>query len=472
MSLRIQMINPPAASGVDMVREGRCMQRAGAWTAVWAPISLATIAAVLEDEGAGCRLDDCIIEGLDKDELLQRARAFQPRMFVINTATPSIDSDLGLADELKKEFPDSKILAIGIHVTALPEQSLKTAAGLDAVVRGEPELTVRDAARAVERGQTLKGIPGMSLRDGDGFSHGPDREPAVLDQLPFPAWGLVKTHLYRMPFSAKPFLLIGTSRGCPYHCTFCADPAYYGHKLRTKSPERVAAEIEHVREEFAIYDFLFWSESFTLNREWAARVLEEIIKLDLGVRFVVNSRTDHVDPELLGLLHRAGCWMIGLGLESGSQRILDLMNKKVTVERNRQAVEQAKKAGLQVTAHMVLGYPGETEDTVRQTIDFACSLPLDYAQFYCAVPFPGSPLFNTASEKGWVEQEPWHRFEQNFAVMDLPGMSPAELQAWRRRAYRRFYASPSRVWRVIRRDVGVRGMPAFARMVIEFRGWV
>lgn len=471
MTVRAQMINPPAAAGVKMVREGRCMQRAGAWTAVWSPISLATIAAVLSAEGIECRVDDCIIESLGAEALLARARAFKPDLFVINTATPSIEPDLALATTIKAEFPSALILAIGIHVTALPRESLALAPGLDAVVKGEPELTVRDAALAHRDRKPLTGIPGLHLRGKHGKGNAPEREFADLDALPLPAWELVKTDLYRLPFSGRPFLLVGTSRGCPYNCRFCADAAYYGRALRVKSPERIVAELRHARDRFGIVDFLFWSESFTLRRDWTREVLQEIIRAGLEVRIVCNSRADQVDPELLELMRQAGVWMIGYGLESGSQRILDLMNKQVTVEQNLQAVLWTRDAGIQVTAHMVLGYPGETAETIRETIDFACSLPIDYVQFYCSVPFPGSRLFQLCLDQELFIDQPWELFEQNSSVINTPDLAAAEVMAWRSRAFRRFYLRPRRVWRVLREEVGLRGLPRFVRMMWDFREW-
>jgi radical SAM superfamily enzyme YgiQ (UPF0313 family) len=448
------------------------MQRAGAWTAVWAPISLATIAGELIAAGVECELDDCIIEGLSEPGLLSRLRASPARLFVINTATPSIVSDLALADRLKSEFPEAKVLAIGIHVSALPEESLAMAPGLDGAVIGEPELTVREAALAIAAGKSLLGVPGLIAREQGQIVRGPDRPPADLDALAEPAWELVKRDLYRLPFSGRPFLLLGTSRGCPFHCAFCADPVYYGHALRLKSPERIVAELSIVRDRFGIRDFLFWSESFTLKPDWTRAVLQAIIQARLDVRFVVNSRADHVDPELLSLLKAAGCWMIGFGLESGSQRVLDLMNKRLRLEQNREAVIQAKSAGLQVTAHLVLGYPGETAADLQETIALSCSLPLDFAQFYCAVPFPGSPLYQEAREKGWLSSEGWDRFEQNFSVLNTAELSADEVMAWRRRAYRRFYSRPSRVWRVLRHEVGFTGAPRLARMIFAFREWM
>ncbi|MCK7580896.1 MAG: radical SAM protein [Chromatiales bacterium] len=229
---------------------------------------------------------------------------------------------------------------------------------------------------------------------------------------------------------------MGTSRGCPYSCRLCADATYYGRRLRMKSPERIVAELTAARDRHHVFDFLFWSESFTLRREWTQEVLEAIIAADLGIRFVCNSRSDHVDPDLLELLRRAGCWMIGFGLESGNQTILDIMGKNVTLEQNRQAVLWAKEAGLQITAHMVLGYPGETAETIANTIRFTRSLPLDYAQFYCAVPFPGSRMFQLCLDQELFIDEPWERFEQNFSIINTPELSAGEVMAWRSVAYR------------------------------------
>ncbi len=471
--MRAHLINPPAHQGVDMVREGRCMQRAGAWTAVWPPISLATIAAVLEADDVDVRLDDCIIEKVSKQGLLQRARDFGADLFVINTATPSIDSDLALADDLRREFPQAIIAAIGIHVTALPEDSLTAAPGLDVIIRGEPELTARELARAQRDGNPIAGLAGTTVKNGDEIITGPDAQMADLDELPPPAWDHVKRELYCMPFTDHPFLLIGTSRGCPFHCRFCADPTYYGHKLRTKSPGRIVAELRTARERWGVRDFLFWSESFTLKRDWTMEVLDAIIDADLDLRFVVNSRSDHVDPELLARLKKAGAWMIGYGIESGSQRVLDLMNKNIKVADNLNALARAREAGLKTTAHMVLGYPGETVETIKQTIDFACAAPLDYAQFYCASAFPGSELYQKARDAGWIEAgAPWERFEQNYALISTPELSATEVMAWRGRAYRRFYSRPGRIYRVLRDEVGVRGAPRFARMALSFLGWV
>ncbi len=470
--MNVIFINPPAAAGVDIVREGRCMQRAGAWTAVWAPISLATAASVIEREGFKCKLIDCIIEGVDLEQLISRVSEFRPSLAVINTATPSIVDDLNVAAELKKVLPAITTLAIGIHVTALPAESLMMQPALDAVVRGEPELTIRDVALALREGRSLAGIQGISYRDSGAVLDNPERMPADLDRLPFPAWHLIERERYLMPFTHKPFLLVGTARGCPFNCKFCADSTYYGKKLRLKSPDKIVRELEWIKTKFHISDFLFWSESFTLKPEWTMQVAQAIIDAKLDVNWVCNSRPDQVDLELLQTIKQAGCWMIGYGLESGSQQMLDNVGKGISLETARDAVHMAKAAGLQVTAHMVLGYPGETEETIQQTIDFACGLPLDFAQFYCAVPFPGSDLYDLAKQEGWINTDDWSRFEQNFSVLDLPGLSAEQVMAWRKKAYLKFYTRPGRLLNIFGRDILRSDVRQISGMLSQFRDWI
>lgn len=470
--MNVLLVNPPGPQGIEMVREGRCMQRKGAWTAVWAPISLATIAAVLEREGFKCQIVDCIIERIGTEELLKRATRNPPHLVVINTATPSIVSDLETAAVIKKSFPGAVTLAIGIHVTALPDECLEMQPELDGVVRGEPEITILETAERLRLKKSLIGVAGLSVREDKQVRHYPDREPAELDSLPFPAWHHIRRDMHIMPFINRPFLLLATSRGCPYNCEFCADSTYYGRKLRLKSPGRIAREIEWAKAKFGIKDFLFWSESFTLNQEWTKEVADAIIKSGLDAAWVCNSRPDHVSSDLLTRLKAAGCWMIGYGLESGSDKMLKAMNKKTTVEQNREAVIMAKRAGLDVTAHMVIGFPGETPDTIQQTIEFAKFLPLDFAQFYCAVPFPGSRLYNEAKARGWINTSDWKLFEQNYSVLDLPEMSSYQTMQWRKKAYYSFYLSPARLLKMSGRFLTRPGLAQARRMLAEFRDWV
>ncbi len=470
--MRVFLINPPAADGVEMVREGRCMQRRSAWGAVWPPISLATIASLLEINGYECRIRDCIVEKICLTDLLKEAREFHPELIILNTATGSIKADLDAANQLHKTVSAAAIFVIGIHPTALPEDTLENCRGLDGVIRGEPEGVALGLANLIRYHKDWRTAPGVSYKEGLFCYHNPCPAELDLDQVPFPAWHLIKPNLYRMPIVGKAFLMVGVSRGCPFSCQFCADATYYGKKLRTKSPAKIVRELDWVGTKFGIEDFLFWAESSTLNPQWTMSVCDAIISSGLKVRFVVNSRPDQVNLELLKKLKQAGCWMIGYGLESGSDRMLKLMGKNIRLDDNRNAVKWAKEAGLAVTGHFVLGFPGETKESATETIRFSLDQPIDFAQFYCAVPFPGSKLYELAKANNWIINADWSKFEQNFCVITTPELTAAELGKIRMEAYRKFYYSFKKMlnfWRLAWRIGSLRNLGALSR---EFQGWI
>ncbi len=471
--MRVLLLNPPAPEGVKLVREGRCMQRMGAWTAVWAPVSLALTGALLLEKGHEVILHDCIVEEIDTEGVVRIAGEFKPELVVVNAVTPSIDSDLGMAAHLKAVLPSLHVTAFGIHVTVKDKESLEKFPELDSVIRGEPETAAAELAESLSKGGGLGSVKGITFRENGKIVRNAERPPLEsLDELPFPAWQLIRRDLYRMPFSNKEFLLVPTGRGCPHKCRFCADPAFYGHKLIIRTPSRVVDEMEWVKKEFGIEDFLFWSESFTLNPKYAQQVAEEMIRRNTGFRWVCNSRVDNVNEEMLRKFKQAGCWMIGYGIEVGSQRILDLMNKRTTLDQARNAVEMARKAGLEVTGHCVVGYPGETREEIIKTIEFAKELDLDFAQFYCVVPFPGSELYEQAIANGWIINHDWTQFEQNFSVITTEQLSADEVMALRRKAYKSFYLRPRMVWKTLKRVRSYKEFSFFVKMAKEFVTWV
>ncbi|MCL4309949.1 MAG: B12-binding domain-containing radical SAM protein [Actinobacteria bacterium] len=473
--MRVLFLNPPPVDGVNVVREGRCMQRTGAWTAVWAPVSLATTAAVLREQGMDVKLADCSVEDVDRAGLAAIIRGWQPQLVVINTATPSIESDIAVASLVREAAPAARSLAMGIHPSALPESCFDMDANLDMVVRGEPEYTIRDAALALRDGGDLGAVAGLSWRDAEGALHAGEKRPFIadLDELPFPAWDLIDTGGYRLPFTGQRFLLVASARGCPYGCTFCANKIYYGARLRQRSPKRIVDEMQWAGEQFGIRDFLIWSESFTNDQEYAIETAEEIRRRGLDISWVCNSRVDTVSPELLRAIRDAGCWMIGYGIESGSQEVLDSVRKGTTLTQAVSAVRMAHDTGLEVTGHCILGFPGETEATMQATIDFSRFLKLDYVQFYCAVAFPGSSLYDRCVDNGWIEEgADWKYFEQNFSVLTTPQLTARQVMSAREKAYRQFYLQPHVVLSSLKKIRRPGDVINFARMVKDFLTWV
>lgn len=425
--LRVLLLNPPADSGVRQVREGRCMQRAGAWTAIWTPLSLAYCAAVLREDWFEIKLMDCIVENISFEGVEDAIGRFKPGVVIVNAVTPSIVSDLSTGDHIKNVDSSIQVAVIGIHGSALPEETLRLNNNIDFVIKNEPEIVVRNLCRAARDGSGFDCVRGISFRKNNEYVHN-ERESFIddIDQLPYPAYDLIKTEKYLLPFSNKRFLLIATGRGCGHNCSFCANYIYYGRKVRLRKPQSITRELEYWKNKLGIRDFLFWSEGFTMDRDFCIDVAMGIIERKLHVNWICNSRVDDVDDEMLRTFKEAGCSMIGYGIESGNDEILKDMNKKFTTKEIRNAVSLSKKHGIEVVAHLVIGYPGETEEMIKRTVRFVKELNIEFAQFYCAVPFPGSQLYSEALRNGWICISDWKMFEQNYSVLKYGGMSPAK----------------------------------------------
>ena len=442
MPFDILLLNPPRKGSRGYNREGRCTQEAGFWATPWPPYSLAMTAAVLRKDHA-VRILDCPAQRVSEKKLSELAQRTAPDIIIASISTETVEGDLEVLARIKG-LPKKPIVVIfGVHASVFADEILADGV-VDFVVRGEPERTVENLMSALSTGVDVRGVKGISGRDADGriFST-EDREFIEdLDVLPFPAWDLIDLDRYTLPVSRRRFLMINTSRGCPFACAFCTARAYYGSAARPRSSSRIIAEIRSDLERFAVRDFFFWSDTFTLVRSRVEGLCRAILAGGLKVRWVANSRVDTVDADLLALMKKSGCWMISYGLESGDDRILEASGKKITAEQIERTVRATKAAGIKTAGHFIFGLPGETERTAAATLVLAKKLDLDLAHFYAAVPYPGSPLFEQASREGWIRGRPWNRFSQSEFVMDQPGISAAALFKMWRRAYRAFYLRP------------------------------
>lgn len=436
---KILLLNPPHPEGKGFTREGRCTQEAGVWATQWPPVSLATTASLLERDGHILRVIDCPAVGLDRARLGALAKTFQPDFVFWTTATPTLKDDLNLAGFIKKNVPDAVTGVFGTHVTALPEVALENPS-IDAVIRREPEQTIREICLHGSSG--CEGIDGLSFRDRDTGRprHNPDRDLLRPEDIPSPAWRYLDISPYRLPLKGRPFLIVAPIRGCPYPCSFCTAPLYYGKRLRKRPVQKVVDEIENGMDRFGVKDFFVWADTFTADKGYVEAFSREIVTRGLKISWTCNSRVDTVDREMLSCMKEAGLWMISFGLESGNDNVLELTGKGITVAQSRDAVSMAHELGIKTSGHFILGLPGETEASMSETLALALSLPLDIAQFYTAAPFPGTRLYDLASKKGWLQKTSF--FSQSHAVMDLPGISAKRVDAFRRYAYKKFYMRP------------------------------
>ncbi|MBU2025116.1 B12-binding domain-containing radical SAM protein, partial [Patescibacteria group bacterium] len=444
--MKILIINPPAYKNKDYIREGRCMQTKSSWAALWMPLSLAYTAAVLRKDKHRIRLIDCIAGKVNLKKLTKTAFKFSPGLIIVNTAFPSIKGDMRTARILKRNCPGVKIMAFGLYPSLLEVKFMRQFPWVDFIVVGEPEWTTRELARALENKAKIGKVNGLVYRDRTRkkiIKNKPqDLGRNNLDDLPFPARDLLDNEAYRLPINNEKFTLLSVGRGCPFSCIYCTANVYYGKKFRKRKVNRIVDEIEECLNRYGIKNFLFWGESFTLDQDYGEKICDEILRRNLKIVWSTTSRVDTLNQRLLDKMKKAGCVMLGLGIESINQDILDKMKKGIKVEQVKQAIKMVKKAKIKVMGHFIFGLPGETEESAKRSRDFALKSRVEYAQFYCAVPYPKTELGALAKEKGWVETKNVSRFDLTDSVMRNEVLSSKEIKRLRDRAYRSFYLRP------------------------------
>lgn len=447
MPLKILLLNPPYSRGRGFNREGRCTQEANFWSTPWPPYSLVSIAAVLRREGHTIKVLDCPACRIHPHELdaIVMQGAFD--LIIAALSTETIEDDLRALTLLKAKHR-SKIIVFGIHPTVFAYEMVSAyASAIDIVIMHEPEETARELTAAMNSGGPIDCVKGIVYRDNK--SGAPIRttpRPYIenLDALPFPAWDLVDLRRYRLPFLGRNFTIINTVRGCPFQCSFCNAQAFYGVAARARSVPSLIAEIKHNIATVGIRDIFFWGDTFTLLKDQVRALCRALIEENLSIRWVANSRVDTVDAETLILMKQAGCWMLSFGIESGDEEILRACGKAITRERITGAVRATRAAGILSAGHFIFGLPGETTGSARRTAQFARGLSLDFANFYTAVPYPGSRLYDEALKFGWIKDAGWAHFNQSEFLMDLPTIDRARVAAIRKRAKWAFYLHPRR----------------------------
>ena len=441
--MRIFLVNPPTIDGEKYIREGRCMQSVDSWAAIWPPLTLAILASIGKKYGE-VRLIDCNVETLTSEETLQEIVAFKPDIVVVNATFPSIDSDALFAKLVKNACAGAIVLGFGVFFTLLKETALHDTEGYDVAIIGEPEETFDEFLATFQDKEKIEPIRGLMWLEGKEVKKGEPR-PFIrdLDTIPMAARDLIKNEAYKLPHNGQQFTLVNVARGCPYPCSFCIANVYYGKKLRHHSIDYVINEIETCMGQHGIKDFLFWEEIFTLDKAFGIALCDEIIRRGLDISWATTTRADQVNEEILLRMKEAGCQLLGLGIESCSQEILDNVQKNETVDEIQQAVALCKKVGMPTMGHFIFGLPGETEETAQETINFLATSGIDYMQCYCAVPYPNTPLGDMAKEKGWLVADRWSDYDfGGRSVMNIGTVSPEDVDRYRKTAFRKFFMRP------------------------------
>ncbi|MFH0794825.1 MAG: radical SAM protein [bacterium] len=454
---KILLLNPPSLKGEIFMKEiGRCGRKAVGGER-WPQTGLAYLAAVAEQSGWNAALIDAMAEDVDYTSLEARVRDFSPDLIVAICTTPTLKNDSHVLSLLKKAS-GAVTGFTGTHVSALPAESLKDS-DVDFVMINESEVTLGELLECMKSdGFAIRGlsrIAGMAVRGEDGIALTTPPRPLVenLDIFPNPARHLLPNHAYRMPFFEDgPFATVIPTRGCPWPCTFCRAGRVWGREIRTRSPEHVHGELTDLAERLGIRNVVFMTDSLTLNRQWARKFFHMLIEKGPRITWICNSRVDVVDKEMLRLMKEAGCKLISYGVESGNQEVLNATKKQITLEQSERAIKNTRDAGILSMAYFILGLPGETPDTINETIAFAKKIDPDYVNFHVATPFPGTELYDLALEKQWIASDNWDDFEEEgSAVMRTDDLSPEDLKAAQRRAMREFYLRPRQIARELGR---------------------
>jgi len=425
-----------------------------------APLNLAYLAAYLRQRRPDAEINilDAEAYGLTYEETVGRIQAFNPALLGITTTTPSFDVITEVVRKTHQALPNLPVILGGPHATGSPEESCRLP-GVAAAVLGEGEQTFLEIYDAVKNKTSLDSIPGLCRQSGGEIRFtGPRALIADLDSLPLPARDLLPMYRYYSPptksISEDQAANIVSSRGCPFHCTYCLSDMMWAGKYRYRSPENVVAEIEHLVEKYGIREFNFNDDLFTSHKNRLERFCRLVTEKKLGIKWVCMSRADYIEPELLRLMKEAGCGKIALGLESGSQKVLKVMNKRLDLDRSLQAVREIKQAGIKVGVSFVVGHIGETEQTIRQTIRLAKRSNADTVAFFQASPYPGTEFYRMAKEAGYLRPNlKWSDFaivSNAVSTVNLPGLPAEKIHRWVKRAYRAYYLSPRYIFSRLR----------------------
>ncbi len=418
------------------------------------PDWLAYATAVLEKAGEEVELLDFPALNWDKTKLRQLVREKQPQFVVLDSTTPSIYSDIECA-RICKEISQAKVIMVGTHSSVLPEQTLQESNGaVDVIAIGEYDYTVRDIILGWER---LKDIAGICYLNNGKIIRTPPR-PLIedLDTLPFPARHHLDITKYFDAGRLYPYIDIIAGRGCPYQCTFCVWPeVMYGHKYRLRSAKNVVDEIEYCLKLFPQLkkgEFFFEDDTFTVNKERALNICEEILHRGLKIIWSANARPDIYDSGLFKRMKQAGCRELLVGFESGDQLVLDRMQKGLKIEDSVEFMKVTHESGLQVHGCFVFGMPGETRESMERTLRFAMKLNLTTIQFAGAVPYPGTEYYRYCQAQGLLKAKSWADWLQDgeqATVVDYPGLSSKEINDYVDKGLKAFYFRPSYMWKFL-----------------------
>lgn len=445
--MKILMLNPPFLPKYSRFSRSPAVTKSGT---IYYPLWHAYATGVLEKEGHEVKFVDAPADGLDRDACYRIAEEFDPGMVVLYTSTPSIYNDVEIGGNIKDLLKNSLIVLTGPHVSALPKESLDIDKRIDAIARHEYDMTLVAIAKKLDNKEDISNVAGLTLRLGNDIKSNPDRELINdLDSIPFVS-NVYERHLkienYFYAHCRFPVISIFTSRGCNALCNYCVYPEQmFGRRQRQRSPENIVAEFEYIERELPqVKEVLIDDDTFSFSQEHTVRLCKLMIQKKIKLPWTVECRAN-LKYETMVMMKKAGCRLIVVGFESADDQILKNIKKGLTVERMRQFVGDAKKAGIMIHACFMAGNKGETRDTLMKSLKFAKDINADTCQFFPLMVYPGTEAYEwakvnnyltTTNFRNWLTEDGLHN-----CVVSTPELSAKDLVDFCDHARRSYYLS-------------------------------
>lgn len=414
------------------------------------PLGIYYLASFLRQNGHDVQVIDGEAQTLDAHACVERILAFKPCIVGISSTTVAFHRAVEIAEILREQQPDIPLVLGGPHVTTNPSGVLASSIFEYGVV-GEGEVSFLELIQALNAQTDLGSVQGIVHKKEGEVCQTPTRPfIAPLDSLPFPAYDLIPDlSAYNPPpcnYRKIPVANIITSRGCPNRCTFC-DQSIFGRQLRQRSAENIVSEIELLHTRYGIREIAFVDDTFTIDNERIRQIFSLLNQKGISFPWTCMSRINTVDEDILRFMKDAGCWHISFGIESGNREILKRIQKNIELERVVHVVRLCSNIGLKTKGFFIIGHPGETQETIEETIRFALSIPLDDIVVTINTPIPGSVQYTEASQYGSLDETDWRQFNYHRPVFVPNGLSQQLLTESYRNFYRRFYFRPRILWR-------------------------
>ncbi len=446
--MKILMLNPPFLNKYSKSSRSPAVTKSGT---IYFPLWLSYATGVLDKKGYDLKLIDAPAKCLDKKGTMEIVCDFKPQLVVIDTSTASINNDLSFSEEIKKALPECKICLVGTHATACVSEIIPANAAIDFIARHEYDYTLPELAEAIEGKMSLSDVKGISYVEDGALKETEEREYIHnLDELPFVS-EVYKKYLdikdYFYAHVSFPTVSIFSSRGCPSKCFYCMySQVMFGKGYRKRSAKNLYDECVYIKKEFPeVKEILIDDDNFAVDQENVREFCNLLIENKVDLKWVVQCRVT-LTYKTMVLMRKAGCRLVVVGFESGSQKILDGMHKGITLEQSLAFNKAAKKARMRVHGCFMVGNPGETKETMNETLEFSKKLRLDTVQYFPLIVYPGTEAYKWAKENNYITAKSYDQWltedGMHNCVLSTPEVSDKELVEFCNYARKKFYLRP------------------------------